>query len=60
MGINGDEHDERYVCDQGDACHDAAAESPRSRIMLDLWVIKRHRLLDLASSHSSRLGDPPQ
>jgi len=59
MGENGDEYDEWDVCDERDACHDAAAESPGPRIMLDLRVIECNRLLNLTSSHTPRLGDPP-
>lgn len=35
MGENGDQHDEWDVCDQGNACHDAATVSPRPRIWME-------------------------
>lgn len=59
LDINGDEYDEGDVGEQGGTRHDTAAESPRSCIMLDLGIVKCNGLLDLAPSHSPRLGGPP-
>jgi len=59
MGEDGDEYDERDVRDQGDTRHDAATEPPCPCIVLDLWVIKCNRILDLTPSHTPRLGNPP-
>lgn len=59
LDIDGDEYDEGDVGEQRDTCHDTAAESPCSCIMLDLGIVKCNSLFDLAASHSPCLGGPP-
>lgn len=59
MGEDGNKDNKRDVRDQGDTCHDPAAGTPGSSIVLDLWVVKCNGLLDVASSHTPCLGDSP-